>query len=214
VSADTPREAAGAPHPPADSTGAAQPPADPAATPQPPAGPYRLVIQPGITEQAGLAGQPAPPEAAPTAQAPRAEHGAPARPASADSAGVRARLLRVPGIAEVSPGRFEFGARDADGVMTLEVLSREVQIAIPRPWALRQGAQVFALVFMAAEWLAWEVYDPQIGSILRKESVLQGMVAMRQAQQQDGRKVPQPQWTQQPPGASQGGKDQDPWKRP
>jgi len=41
---------------------------------------------------------------------------------------------------------------------------------------------VFALVFMAAEWLGWEVYDPQIEDTLKKDVVLAGMIAMRRAQ--------------------------------
>jgi hypothetical protein len=43
---------------------------------------------------------------------------------------------------------------------------------------------VFALVFMLRDWLGMQAYDPQIDDILDKESVLKGLVAMRQAQRE------------------------------
>jgi hypothetical protein len=59
-----------------------------------------------------------------------------------------------------------------------------ISIHIPRPWVMERGPQVFALVFMTAEWCDGEVYDPQIEDTLQKETVLQGLVAVRQAQRE------------------------------
>ncbi len=96
----------------------------------------------------------------------------------------RARLLRIPGVVEVSEGRYEFGEADEHGVMGLDYHDLSIEVSVPRPWVQERGPQVFALVFMLAEWLRWEVYDPQIEDVLVKEAVLQGMVAMRQAQRE------------------------------
>ena len=124
----------------------------------------------------------------------------------ADRAGLIGHLTRIPG-AEADPGvadRFTFGEADAAGSMTLDFLvvrdgqrvsapevtdeeaarCDEVEIRMPRPWVMERGPQVFALVFMLAEWAKWEVFDPQIEDTLQKEAVLSGLVAMRQAQRE------------------------------
>jgi hypothetical protein len=52
---------------------------------------------------------------------------------------------------------------------------------------MERGPQVFALVFMTSEWCHGEVWDPQIEDTLQKDVVLQGMVAVRQAQREQER---------------------------
>jgi len=94
------------------------------------------------------------------------------------------RLLRIPGVVDCGQGSYEFGKADAAGVMALRFGDESIDIEIPRAWVSERGPRVFALVFMLAEWLRWEVYDPQIEETLKKEVVLQGMVAMRQAQRE------------------------------
>jgi hypothetical protein len=94
------------------------------------------------------------------------------------------RLMRIPGVVDRGDGAYEFGDADEHGVMRLDFELASIGIAIPRPWVHDRGPMVFALVFMLAEWLRWEVYDPQIEDVLVKEVVLQGMVAMRQAQRE------------------------------
>lgn len=113
-------------------------------------------------------------------------------------------LTRIPGVVETGPDRYAFGDEDEHGVMQLDVFVRrngarvepqdvrddeadrcdEVEVRIPRDWVMAKGPQVFALVFMLAEWADWEVFDPQIDDTLQKEAVLSGLVAMRQAQRQ------------------------------
>lgn len=107
-----------------------------------------------------------------------------AKEASDGPDAVVGRLLRIPGVREVEPRRYEFGEADEHGIMRLEFEAAAVEISIPRTWVQARGPQVFALVFMLAEWLGWEVYDSQIEDVLVKETVLQGMVAMRQAQRE------------------------------
>jgi hypothetical protein len=81
--------------------------------------------------------------------------------------------------------RYEFGDRDEHGVTEIERRDDgEVEIRVPRPWVMARGPQIFALVFMTAEWCSGEVYDPQIDDTLRKDVVLQGLVAARQAQRE------------------------------
>lgn len=95
------------------------------------------------------------------------------------------RLERIPGVSIEGPRRFTFGEADEHGQM--EILAPEngeIGIRIPRPWVMEKGPQVFALVFMAAEWCGGEVFDPQIDDTLRKDVVLQGLVAARQAQRE------------------------------
>ena len=115
-------------------------------------------------------------------------------PASIDD--IASRLGRIPSIQRISPRSFEFGEADEHGVMKLEFQSWQdgvqiapdddnsshcLEITVPRAWVHERGPQVFAIVFMAAEWLGWTVYDPQIEDSLQKDAVLQGLVAMRQA---------------------------------
>lgn len=70
---------------------------------------------------------------------------------------------------------------------------RGIEVSIPRYWIKARGPQVFAIVFMMQGWTGWEVYDPQIESTLERETVLQGMVAIRQAQlENQGIEVPKP----------------------
>lgn len=102
-------------------------------------------------------------------------------PASED-ADIRERLLRIPGVSDQGGGLFHFGQPDADGVMQIRVGDEAIEITVPRPWVHERGPQVFALVFMVAEWRGFEVFDPQIDEPLQKEAVLQGLVAVRQAQ--------------------------------
>jgi hypothetical protein len=72
-------------------------------------------------------------------------------------------------------------------------LMRSIEISIPRFWIKARGPQVFAIVFMMQGWTGFEVYDPQIESTLERETVLQGMVAIRQAQlENQGLEVPKP----------------------
>ena len=77
--------------------------------------------------------------------------------------------------------------------MEIEALETgQIRIRFPRLWVNDRGPQVFALVFMIAEWCDGEVYDPQIDDTLRKDVVLQGMVAVRQAQrEQDMKSAPE-----------------------
>lgn len=102
-----------------------------------------------------------------------------------DPAMLAERLDRIPGVTVEGPRRFAFGEADEHGRM--EIVAREtgpVEISIPRPWVMERGPQVFALVFMTAEWCGGEVFDPQIDDTLRKDVVLQGLVAVRQAQRE------------------------------
>jgi hypothetical protein len=72
-------------------------------------------------------------------------------------------------------------------------LMRSIEISIPRFWIKARGPRVFAIVFMMQGWTGFEVYDPQIESTLERETVLQGMVAIRQAQlENQGIEVPKP----------------------
>lgn len=102
------------------------------------------------------------------------------------------RLLRIPGLEEAAPGLYSFGEPDEHGRMEMELREGPgdsiagMEVRIPRPWATSKGPQVWALVFMAAEWAGWEVYDPQIGDTLEKQVVLSGLVAMRQQQRGQG----------------------------
>lgn len=163
-----------------------------------PQGPYQLALRPAAPASAGAA--------APSGAAAQDPEAAPA----SDSSRLADRLRRVPQVADRGNGRYEFGERDADGIMQIEVLPAQVQVLIPRPWVMSRGPQVFALVFMMAEWLGWEVHDLQIGSVLKKDVVLQGLVAMRQAQLlARGVHVPKPVWNAppdvpRPPGMGRG----------
>ena len=94
---------------------------------------------------------------------------------------LRERLLRIPGVIARGDGVFQFGEIDEHGAMIIQARDESIETAIPRAWVHERGPQVFAIVFMMAEWHAYEVYDPQIGEVLIKEAVLQGLVAMRQA---------------------------------
>lgn len=96
------------------------------------------------------------------------------------------RLLRIPGVAQVDSNCFRFGQADEHGVMQLDFTGEAIEVGVPRSWVQDKGPQVFALVFMLAEWLHWEVYDPQVEDVLKKDVVLQGLVAMRQAQRERG----------------------------
>ncbi|RKZ11536.1 hypothetical protein DRQ53_00605 [bacterium] len=136
---------------------------------------YELIIRPreGAPRE-GAPGEGAPGEAptgAPTVALERSE--------------LERRLACIPGVQADGPGSFSFGEPDANGSMRLE-FGETIDIRIPRPWVMERGPQVFALVFMLAEWSAGEVYDPQIDDTLEKDHVLQGMVAMRQAQREKG----------------------------
>lgn len=110
----------------------------------------------------------------------RARDGAPFR---AGPELVGERLGRIPGTSNPAPGHFTFGAVDEHGQMEF-VVDETIGIRIPRPWIRERGPQVFALVFMVAEWCQGEVFDPQINDILQKEVVLQGMVTVREAQRE------------------------------
>jgi hypothetical protein len=95
------------------------------------------------------------------------------------------RLGSIPGVTETGPRAWNFGEPDEHGVMEIHSLETgEVSIRIPRPWVVPKGPQVFALVFMISEWCDGEVFDAQIEDTLQRETVLQGMVAMRQAQRE------------------------------
>ena len=115
-------------------------------------------------------------------------------------ASVRERLPSVPGISSPSERLFHFGEEDEHGVMTVRLLPEEptdsmrsIEVSIPRPWVKLRGPRVFAIVFMMQGWTDWEVYDPQIESTLERETVLQGMVAMRQIElEKQGIRVPRP----------------------
>ena len=115
-------------------------------------------------------------------------------PASIDD--IALHLGRIPSRRRSSARSFEFGEADEHGVMKLEFQASQdgaqiapddeitthcLDITVPRAWVHERGPQVFAIVFMAAEWLGWTVYDPQIEDSLQKDDVLQGLVAMRQA---------------------------------
>jgi len=103
------------------------------------------------------------------------------------------RLVRVPTIERVDLRHYvfggDFGEADEAGRVHLSLPECDVEdefsrieVDIPRSWVPEKGPQIFALVFMAASWLSWEVYDPQIDDTLKKDVVLQGLVAMRRAQ--------------------------------
>lgn len=95
------------------------------------------------------------------------------------------RLGRIPGVTSDGERRWTFGEPDEHGAMEIEALETgQVRVRFPRAWVNERGPQVFALIFMTAEWCDGEVYDPQIDDTLRKEVVLQGMVAVRQAQRE------------------------------
>ncbi len=111
---------------------------------------------------------------------------------------LESRLGRIPGVSIEGNGRFCFGEEDEHGVMEIVAGdSADIDIRIPRPWVMERGPQVFALVFMTAEWCHGEVWDPQIEDTLQKDVVLQGMVAVRQAQRE--------QEQQKPPGTAPAG---------
>lgn len=102
---------------------------------------------------------------------------------------IERKWQKIPTLSEAEPGRFVFGDADEHGQMDLRFDPADaadtfdrIQVQIPRAWVHARGPQVFALVFMTAEWIDFEVHDPQIDSVLQKEAVLQGLVAMRQAQ--------------------------------
>jgi hypothetical protein len=97
---------------------------------------------------------------------------------------LESRLGRIPGVTVEAGGRFRFGEADQHGVMEIVASSEGVDFRIPRPWVMERGPQVFALVFMTAEWCHGEIWDPQIEDTLQKDVVLQGMVAVRQAQRE------------------------------
>jgi hypothetical protein len=124
---------------------------------------------------------------------------------------MREHLRRIPGVKDQGDGLYTFGERDEHGIMEIEMLvvrdrervpvedlaaedaerSNGIEVRIPRPWVMPRGPQVFALVFMMAEWNGWEVYDPQIEDTLQKEAVLSGLVAVRQQQlEREGRGGP------------------------
>jgi len=85
------------------------------------------------------------------------------------------------------------GSSSVRGVESAPDTLRSIEMSIPRYWIKARGPQVFAIVFMIQGWTGWEVYDPQIKSTLERETVLQGMVAMRQAQlENQGLRVPKP----------------------
>jgi len=139
-----------------------------------------------------------------------------------ECASVQDRLPSVPGISSRSKRLFHFGEEDEHGVMTIRLslegsadatsegsssesaspkneietsagAMRSIDVTIPRPWVKQRGPQVFAIVFMMQGWTGWEVYDPQIESTLERETVLQGMVAMRQIElEKQGMRVPRP----------------------
>lgn len=107
-------------------------------------------------------------------------------PASVEQ--LSSRLLRIPTLERAGERRFRFGDEDEDGRLELELEGGEgdrferASFSIPRGWVPRKGPQVFALIFMVRDWLGFEAYDPQIDDVLNKEAVLQGLVAMRQAE--------------------------------
>jgi hypothetical protein len=114
---------------------------------------------------------------------------------------LRDRLARIPTLEAQGGDLYHFGEPDEHGVMRIELCARDarldsdrfdaIEVVIPRSWVHARGPQVFALVFMMAEWNQWTVYDEQIRDTLQKEAVLQGLVAMRQAQlQKEGRGGP------------------------
>jgi hypothetical protein len=111
----------------------------------------------------------------------------------ADPEMLQTRLGRIPGVTESGPRSWAFGEPDEHGAMEIEALETgQIRIRFPRLWVNDRGPQVFALVFMTAEWCDGEVYDPQIDDTLRKDVVLQGMVAVRQAQrEQDMKSAPE-----------------------
>jgi len=99
------------------------------------------------------------------------------------------RLLRVPTVVQRDARHFAFAEPDEAGQVEIELFEGDdpdtfcrVIFDVPRAWVPAKGPQVFALVFMTASWLAWEVFDPQIDDTLQKDVVLQGLVAMRRAQ--------------------------------
>jgi hypothetical protein len=98
------------------------------------------------------------------------------------------RMRRVPTLEALDERHWCFGEADAHGRLELEFCGgagdefETVDFSIPRPWVPSRGPQVFALVFMLRDWLGMQAYDPQIDSLLDKEVVLKGLVAMRQAQ--------------------------------
>jgi len=106
----------------------------------------------------------------------------------ASVADLAARLLRIPTVERDGERSFRFGDADDDGQMLFELEGgaadrfERVAFSIPRGWVPRRGPQVFALVFMVRDWIGFEAYDPQIDDVLNKEAVLQGLVAMRQAE--------------------------------
>jgi len=101
---------------------------------------------------------------------------------------IEVKWQRIPTLVPAEAGRYVFGVADEHGQMDLCFLPEmpsqsfeRIEIQIPRAWVHARGPQVFALVFMTAEWIGFEVFDPQIESVLQKDVVLQGLVAMRQA---------------------------------
>jgi len=119
-----------------------------------------------------------------------------------DAAMLESRLGRIPGVSVLGSGQFRFGEADEHGAMEFVAGPDGVDIRIPRTWVMERGPQVFALVFMTAEWCHGEVWDPQIEDTLQKDVVLQGMVAVRQAQrEQEQRTAPGPPPAEQVPPA-------------
>ncbi len=108
------------------------------------------------------------------------------------------RLVAIPGVRRLEDGSYEFAEEGDRGAMGIRFLPAEGQLEsieteIPRPWVMERGPRVFALVFMLQGWTRWEVFDPQLGDTLQREAVLQGLVAMRQAQmEKEGARVPLP----------------------
>jgi hypothetical protein len=131
----------------------------------------------------------------------------------ADERMLSSRLGRIPGVEESGPGAFRFGEPDEHGVMEIEWREDgEIAMRVPRPWVHERGPQVFALIFMTAEWCDGEVFDPQIDDVLRKDVVLQGMVAVRQAERERAAQAPsvEPSGPPKEPGAP---KRKRPWWR-
>jgi len=106
-----------------------------------------------------------------------------------DAAMLESRLGRIPGVSVLGSGQFRFGEADEHGAMEIVAGPGGVDIRIPRTWVMERGPQVFALVFMTSEWCHGEVWDPQIEDTLQKDVVLQGMVAVRQAQREQAERA-------------------------
>ena len=143
----------------------------------------------------------------------RARAGTPFDP---DPAMLAGRLERIPGVNVEGPGRFSFGEPDEHGRMEIQAQTEPARIGIrfPRAWVMDRGPQVFALVFMAAEWSGGEVFDPQIEDTLRKDVVLQGLVAVRQAQREKESPGPPPPERETPATEEPPASGKRPWWKP